>query len=261
MWQFMVSTGRRFMRIDNVVDERLDPYKSTRAAALLMQQNYEVTRAWPLAITAYNHGASGMRRAIEQVGTDDIAVIVRKYKSRSFGFASRNFYTALLAAVDVDQGSGAVLRRARSHAPDNSRVLVLPDYIAVGTLAKSLGVSRDTLESMNLSLKADGVERHEEGAERATSSACRHRPAIRRCCWRRCRTTRGIRNRRRICSMSFSAAKRCRRSRRDTAHAYRIWSRSIVCRGRAHQGRADADTAGGRIEVVGGTGRRSGHLS
>jgi hypothetical protein len=61
------------MRIDNVVDERLDPYKSTRAAALLMQQNYEVTRAWPLAITAYNHGASGMRRAIEQVGTDDIA--------------------------------------------------------------------------------------------------------------------------------------------------------------------------------------------
>ena len=67
------STGRRFMRIDNVVDERLDPYNSTRAAALLMQQNYEVTRAWPLAITAYNHGASGMRRAIEQVGTDDIA--------------------------------------------------------------------------------------------------------------------------------------------------------------------------------------------
>src|SRR3954447_4604186 len=85
MWQFMVSTGRRFMRIDNVVDERLAPYKSTRAAALLMQQNYEVTRAWPLAITAYNPGASGMRRAIEQVGTDDIGVIVRKYQSRTFG--------------------------------------------------------------------------------------------------------------------------------------------------------------------------------
>jgi membrane-bound lytic murein transglycosylase D len=175
MWQFMVSTGRRFMRIDNVVDERLDPYKSTRAAALLMQQNYEVTRAWPLAITAYNHGASGMRRAIEQVGTDDIAAIVRKYKSRSFGFASRNFYTALLAAVDVDREPERYFGALDRHAPDNSRVLVLPDYIAVNTLAKSLGVDRDTLEPMNLSLKPtvwNGSKKVPKGYEfRVPSSA------------------------------------------------------------------------------------------
>ncbi len=175
MWQFMPSTGRRFMRIDNVVDERLDPYKSTRAAALLMQQNYEVTRAWPLAITAYNHGASGMRRAIEQVGTDDIAVIVRKYKSRSFGFASRNFYTALLAAVDVDEDPERYFGVLDRHAPDNSRVLVLPEYIAVGTLAKSLGVSRDALEPLNLSLKAtvwNGTKKVPKGYEfRVPSSA------------------------------------------------------------------------------------------
>jgi len=153
MWQFMVSTGRRFMRIDNVVDERLDPYKSTRAAALLMQQNYEVTRAWPLAITAYNHGAAGMRRAIEQTGTDDIAVIVRKYKSRSFGFASRNFYAALLAAVDVDRDPTQYFGVLDRHPPDNSRVLVLPDYIAVGALARQLGVDRNSLEPINLGLK------------------------------------------------------------------------------------------------------------
>ena len=175
MWQFMVSTGRRFMRIDNVVDERLDPYKSTRAAALLMQQNYEVTRAWPLAITAYNHGASGMRRAIEQVGTDDIGVIVRKYKSRSFGFASRNFYTALLAAVDVDRDPERYFGALDRHPPDSSRVLVLPDYIAVGTLAKSLGVNRDTLESINMSLKPtvwNGTKKVPKGYEfRVPSSA------------------------------------------------------------------------------------------
>ena len=168
MWQFMVSTGRRFMRIDNVVDERLDPYKSTRAAALLMQQNYEVTRAWPLAITAYNHGASGMRRAIEQVGTDDIAAIIRKYKSRSFGFASRNFYTALLAAVDVDKDPERYFGSLDRHAPDNSRVLVLPDYIAMGTLAKSLGVNRDALEPINLSLKTvvwNGTKKIPKGYE------------------------------------------------------------------------------------------------
>ena len=168
MWQFMSSTGRRFMRIDNVMDERLDPYKSTRAAALLMRQNYEVTRAWPLAITAYNHGASGMRRAIEQVGTDDIAVIVRKYKSRSFGFASRNFYTALLAAVDVDREPDRYFGPLDRDPPDNSRVLVLPDYVPIGALVKALGVDQDALEPINLSLKSvvwNGSKRVPKGYE------------------------------------------------------------------------------------------------
>src|SRR5262249_16198592 len=71
LWQFMRSTGRRYMQIDGVVDERLDPYRSSAAAALLMRQNYAVTSSWPLAITAYNHGAGGMLRAIKQCGTDD----------------------------------------------------------------------------------------------------------------------------------------------------------------------------------------------
>ncbi len=44
-----------------------------------------------------------MKRAQEQLGTSDIATIVRKYNSRSFGFASRNFYLAFLAALEIDQ--------------------------------------------------------------------------------------------------------------------------------------------------------------
>jgi LysM repeat protein len=54
-------------------------------------------------------------------------------------------------------------------------VLVLPDYIAVGTLAKSLGVNRDTLESINMSLKPtvwNGTKKVPKGYEfRVPSSA------------------------------------------------------------------------------------------
>ena len=57
------STGRRYMRVDNVIDERLDPFKATDAAARLLRDNYKRLGAWPLAITAYNHGATGMARA------------------------------------------------------------------------------------------------------------------------------------------------------------------------------------------------------
>src|SRR5690606_14095471 len=69
MWQFMRSTGRRFLRIDATVDERLDPYRSTEAAARFHEQNYIVLGTWPLALTAYNHGPGGMKRAQEQLGT------------------------------------------------------------------------------------------------------------------------------------------------------------------------------------------------
>ncbi|MBL4744390.1 MAG: transglycosylase SLT domain-containing protein, partial [Cycloclasticus sp.] len=90
LWQFTRPTGRRFMRIDHVVDERLDPFFATKAAGLLLKNNHEITGTWPLALTAYNHGAAGMKRAINATGGTDIAKIVREYKGRTFGFASRN---------------------------------------------------------------------------------------------------------------------------------------------------------------------------
>jgi membrane-bound lytic murein transglycosylase D len=90
LWQFMPSTAKRFMRVDSLVDERLDPYSATEAAANLMLYNYRLLGSWPLAVTAYNHGPAGLRRAQEQLGTSDIAVIVKRYQGANFGFASRN---------------------------------------------------------------------------------------------------------------------------------------------------------------------------
>jgi membrane-bound lytic murein transglycosylase D len=63
LWQFMRSTGRRFLRIDAAVDERMDPFRATEAAAQLLSYNYRLLGSWPLAITAYNHGAEGVRRS------------------------------------------------------------------------------------------------------------------------------------------------------------------------------------------------------
>ena len=70
------------MTINYTIDERLDPIRATRAAAELLRDNYNSLGSWPLAITAYNHGDAGMRRAKRRLGTDDIAVIIAKYHSR-----------------------------------------------------------------------------------------------------------------------------------------------------------------------------------
>jgi membrane-bound lytic murein transglycosylase D len=152
MWQFMRSTGRRFLRIDNAVDERLDPYKSSVAAANFLEQNYSILGKWPLALTAYNHGPAGMRRAVDRLGTDDIAVIVRKYESRTFGFASRNFYLAFLAALEIDTNPEKFFGPLTRNAIDNSQIVVLPDYMPMPALASAMGVDTDLLKRLNPSL-------------------------------------------------------------------------------------------------------------
>src|SRR5438552_2830413 len=82
-------------------DERLDPAKATRAAAKLLHDNYNALGSWPLAITAYNHGRAGMMRAQSEVGSSDITKVIDEYRGPLFGYASMNFYSEFLAAVDV----------------------------------------------------------------------------------------------------------------------------------------------------------------
>lgn len=101
LWQFIPSTGRRFMTINRYVDERHDVRLATIAATKLLKENYRMLGTWPLAVTAYNHGAYGMKRAVKTTGTKDIGRIVHRYRGRAFGFASRNFYAEFLAAVHV----------------------------------------------------------------------------------------------------------------------------------------------------------------
>ena len=99
-WQFTRSTGRLFLQIDAAVDARSDVLLAAEGAAKMLSRDYERLKYWPVTVTAYNHGSSGMARAVRQHGRD-IARIVDHYRSRTFGFASRNFYAELIAAIVV----------------------------------------------------------------------------------------------------------------------------------------------------------------
>ena len=152
LWQFMRSTGRRYMRIDSAVDDRLDPFRSTEAAAQLLAYNYRLLGSWPLALTAYNHGAEGVRRAKEALGTEDIVKIVRNYQGRTFGFASRNFYVSFLAALEIDRNPekyfGPVERTHEAHFQE----VVVPAYVQVKSLERALKINQQTLHDLNPAL-------------------------------------------------------------------------------------------------------------
>jgi membrane-bound lytic murein transglycosylase D len=153
LWQFMPGTARRYMRVDGVVDQRLDPYSATEAAANLMLYNYRLLGSWPLAVTAYNHGPGGLRRAQDELGTNNIAVIVKHYQGATFGFASRNFYVAFLAALEVDRNAEKYFGPL-THLPDTqSTVVTLPDYVAVDALARAFKADLGALRVLNPALR------------------------------------------------------------------------------------------------------------
>ena len=152
LWQFTRSTGLRYMRIDHVVDERRDPFFSTVAAARLLENNYQVIQSWPLAVTAYNHGLAGMRRAAQELGTRDIAEIVRNYKGRTFGFASRNFYVAFLAALEVDSESDKYFGSISQRPGADTVVIEVPDYVSADSLQSVLGLALTELKAWNPAL-------------------------------------------------------------------------------------------------------------
>jgi membrane-bound lytic murein transglycosylase D len=153
LWQFMPGTAKRFMRVDSVVDERLDPYSATEAAANLMLYNYRLLGTWPLAVTAYNHGPGGLRRAQDELGTSDISVIVKRYQGATFGFASRNFYVAFLAALEVDRNADKYFGPITRLPDTDSTPVELPDYVPVAALAKAFKVDLGALRVLNPALR------------------------------------------------------------------------------------------------------------
>jgi membrane-bound lytic murein transglycosylase D len=100
IWQFTRGAGRRYLSINSAIDERLDPVIAGQGAARYLANAYAELGDWPIALTSYNHGVGGMKRAVKQFGAD-YERIFEAYKGRLFGFASRNFYAEFLAAREI----------------------------------------------------------------------------------------------------------------------------------------------------------------
>ena len=153
IWQFTRSTGRRFMRVDHVLDERNDPFRATEAAAKLLAYNYSIAGNWPMAITAYNHGLAGVRRAMRRHGDTAYTDILRRYNGRAFGFASRNFYVAFLAAKEIDQNPERYFPGVTPEPAEQFTVFSLDSFVPAEDLVGALGVSQREFRRYNPALQ------------------------------------------------------------------------------------------------------------
>ncbi|WP_297888112.1 lytic transglycosylase domain-containing protein [Sulfurihydrogenibium sp.] len=98
IWQFIPSTGRRFgLRIDEYVDERRDPYKSTIAAAKYLKFLYNMFGSWELAIAGYNCGEKCVAKRLEANNTTNFKDIKYNLPSETSEYVPRFFAILIIA--------------------------------------------------------------------------------------------------------------------------------------------------------------------
>jgi membrane-bound lytic murein transglycosylase D len=155
-WQFLKGTGREYLCINDLVDERKDPVLATRAAARYLTQSKKRLGSWGVAITGYNYGMNGMARAVGQLGTDDIEVVLREYRTNAFGFAARNYYAEFLASLHVVTHADHYFPSVKPVAPWTYDVVSMRAPTRVTDVVKA-GVDRQSLAELNPSLTAEAL--------------------------------------------------------------------------------------------------------
>jgi membrane-bound lytic murein transglycosylase D len=127
LWQIMPYVAKGNLKINGQVDYRNHPVEATKLAAKILKYNYLVLGAWPLAITAYNHGLNGVKKLAEINQTKDLFEIIDSgTHTNSFGFASRNFFYSFLAALEVEKTAGEYFANLCRHSKIKLVEAVLP---------------------------------------------------------------------------------------------------------------------------------------
>ncbi|OYZ22233.1 MAG: hypothetical protein B7Y39_08025 [Bdellovibrio sp. 28-41-41] len=162
LWQFMDGTGKKFLVINSHIDERRSPLKSTEAAAELMKENYRIMlKSWPLAITAYNHGPGGIKKAVKKLKTKNIVKIINDFQSRQFSFASENFYSEFLAALYVETYSNDLWANIDRLATIEFQPYKLTRRMKPSKIFKMGSISKEELMDLNpdisKSIQADAM--------------------------------------------------------------------------------------------------------
>ena len=147
LWQFMAPTARRYgLRVDRWVDERLDPQKSTVAAARYFIDLYAMFGSWELAKAAYNAGEMKVLRAMKVLGSSDFWELTRGQVLRA---ETKNFVPAIQAATLIGREPERYGFAASQSGPLSYEVAPVPQGVQLSRVAALAGVSLETLRELN----------------------------------------------------------------------------------------------------------------
>ena len=162
VWQFMLSTAEAMgARVDDWVDERRHVRASTRLAARLLKENYQMFGNWHLALAAYNAGPGAIQRAVKRGGTNDYWKLIRAGLLPKE--ASRYVPKIIAAMIAIKRPEWIGLETVVLARPPDTSVVSVSAGTDLVRLAKSIGVKPKQILSLNPHLRRgvtppDGVD-------------------------------------------------------------------------------------------------------
>ncbi|NLC28006.1 MAG: transglycosylase SLT domain-containing protein, partial [Campylobacteraceae bacterium] len=157
LWQFMPYTGRKFgLRIDEYVDERRDPIKSTKAAIKFLQYLHDDFGKWYLAAMAYNCGEGRVRRAISEAGSDDLAILLDPVK-KYVPLETRNYIRKILTMAHLSSDADFLLSHDGEYLMNQGSsfsfaAVTVPGGTTLADISRSVGLPISVIKEYNIHL-------------------------------------------------------------------------------------------------------------
>lgn len=188
MWQFVLFRGREYGLLQSAYsDDRMDPEKSTRAAARHLRDLYQHFGDWYLAMAAYNCGPGTVDRAVERTGYADFWELRRRSVLPK---ETSNYVPAILAMTIITKNAreygleSVVADPAPSY--DILEITAPTNLLLIADLAECpVSQLRDLNPALLKNLAPAGWQlRLPRGSATQLSSVLETMPAEKRCCWR-----------------------------------------------------------------------------
>ncbi len=147
LWQFMPATGKLFgLEINSLVDERMDPIKSTDAACRFLSGMYAIYQDWNLVIAAYNCGSGNVNKAIRRAGGKRDFWSIYPYLPRE----TRNYVPIFIAAnYAMNYGQEHGICKAPIEKAMITDTIRTSQRMHLQQVSENLGISMDELRRLN----------------------------------------------------------------------------------------------------------------
>ena len=152
LWQFMYSTGKSFgLDVNNYVDDRSDPLKSTKAAAAYFKQLYQIFDNWDLALAAYNSGPGNVSKAIRRSGGHTNYWNIRPYLPKETADYVPRFYAILYLFEHAKEHGLSAESLERTYLETDT--IHIKRSITFDHIAEELPITKDQLAVLNPSYR------------------------------------------------------------------------------------------------------------
>jgi membrane-bound lytic murein transglycosylase D len=157
-WQFMGPTGRQYgLKINNYVDERVDPIRSTLAAIRYLKELYRQKKSWYLALAAYNAGPGRVRNAMRKARNRGTAENYWNLTKRNLlPYDTREYIPQFLAILYIGKNlNDFKFVEVTEEILPNMELVKVPSPIKLEYISQNLEMSIDELKLLNPHLLKD----------------------------------------------------------------------------------------------------------